>query len=157
MPVGPGCLYQPCFSVSARVSWHGEASKQGKVLLRVMENSPPVHPRPRFPSCELSCGYAALEARFGEAVSKVRPALLLRRGRKPRANNLGGLGSVTACPAPPTSPLRRNPRLTFAFVAARSFSSHAFSTVAKASIAFQFFSRRSCHDHTHEAMNHAAC
>lgn len=48
-------------------------------------------------------------------------------------------------------------RLTFAFVAASSFSSHAFSTVVSASIAFQFFSRRSCGDHTERAISHTPC
>lgn len=50
-----------------------------------------------------------------------------------------------------------NARLTFAFVAASSFSSHAFSTVVSASIAFQFFSRRSCGNHTERAISHMPC
>lgn len=94
-----------------------------------------------------------LKTNFGEAGRRVGSALLPRGGRQPRANISGGLGRLNVSPTTRASPSERNAGLTFAFVAASSFSSHAFSTVVNASIVFQFFSRRSCRDHTQRAIS----
>lgn len=154
----PGCQYQSCFSVPTGVSQHRETSEQRKLLpLRTTKMSLPVHPSSQFPDHDLyHREYTALKTNFREAGRRVGPALLLRGGRQPRAGISGGSGRLNVSLTTPASPLQRNARLTFAFVAASSFSSHAFSTVANASIAFQFFSRRSCQDHTQRAISHTS-
>lgn len=153
----PGCQYWSCSSVPTGVSWHGETSQQRKLLpLRTTKMSLLGHPSSQFPDHSLYHGYTALKTNFGEAGRRVGSALLLRGSRQPKANTSGGLVRLNVSPITRASLLERNAGLTFAFVAASSFSSHAFSTVVNASIVFQFFSRRSCRDHTQRAISHTS-
>lgn len=126
----------------------GETSQHRKLLvLGTTKASLPVQPCPWFPNHDQ---YQGCTRNFGKACRRVGPALFLsRQATQDRPPWWPGKLNASL-PTPGQS------RLTFALVAASSFSSHAFSTVVSASMAFQFFSRRSCGDttHTQRAISH---